>query len=161
MRYALLTAQFFRHNEHISASIEHRSEAPISAYSKYSTEGEIEVFGLSALARRDSPEPDLQAPVSKVKMTNLGYKEVQQVLSSLEVEDQALQDNTNLEFTSEEALCILKQAVSAFYVSITLQKTSKTADFSSKNIFTTFMAMLEGCAIVNRVRLTAAKLTVC
>ena len=67
------------------------------------------------------------------------------MLSSLKVEDQSLQDNTNLEFTSEEALCILKLAVSAFYVSITLQKMSKTADFCSKNIFfISFIAMLEG-----------------
>lgn len=66
LTYALLTAQFFRHNEHISASKGHRSEAPISAYSKYSTQGEVEMFGLSVLHRRNSPEPDLQAPVSKV-----------------------------------------------------------------------------------------------
>lgn len=47
--------------------------------------------------------------------------------------EEVAQDNTNLEFTTEEALSILKQAASAFYVSVTLQKMSKTADFSDRN----------------------------
>ena len=33
LAYALLTTLFFRHNEHISATIDQRSPAPITAYS--------------------------------------------------------------------------------------------------------------------------------
>ena len=121
LAYALLTSLFFRHNEHISSSREHRSEAKISAHS---TEGELESFGLSSVCRNESPEPEVHAPISKVKMVKLEYQKVQQLLNSLEIDssiEEVTQDNTNLEFTSEEVLSILKQAVSAFYVSLAIQ----------------------------------------
>ena len=70
------------------------------------------------------------------------------MLISLEVdseEEEVSHDTANLEFSSQEAVHILMQAVSAFYVSMTLQEMSKTADFNSRNIFfTSFMAMVEG-----------------
>lgn len=121
LAYALLTSLFFRHNEHISSSREHRSEAKTSAHS---TEGELESFGLSSVCRNESPEPEVHAPISKVKMVKLEYQKVQQLLNSLEIDssiEEVTQDNTNLEFTSEEVLSILKQAVSAFYVSLAMQ----------------------------------------
>ncbi len=70
-------------------------------------------------------------------MAKLEYKEIQQVLNTLEIDDleeEPSQGSTNIEFTAEEAVSILKQAVSAYYVSTTLQKMSKTADFNSRNI---------------------------
>ena len=111
LAYALLTSLFFRHNEHISSSREHRSEALISAYCEYSTEGELESFGLSSVCRNERPEPEVHVPISKVKMVKLEYQKVQQLLNSLEIDssiEEVTQDNTNLEFTSEEALSILK-----------------------------------------------------
>ena len=90
----------------------------------------------------------MQASLSKVKMVKMDYKRVQELLNSLEVdseEEEVSHDTANLEFSSQEAVHILMQAVSAFYVSMTLQGMSKTADFNSRNIFfTSFMAMVEG-----------------
>ena len=95
-----------------------------------------------------NPEPDLQSSASKVEMTKLEYKDIQQVLSTLEIDDleeQPSHGSTNIEFTAEEAVSILKEAVSAYFVSKTIQKMSKTADFSGRNIFfTSFMAMIQG-----------------
>ena len=148
LAYALLTSTLFRHNEHISASNEHRFPAPITAYCRISTDNEVEKFGFSSGDTRSENPQEVQASLSKVKMEKIDYKRVQELLISLEVdseEEEVSHDTANLEFSSQEAVYILMQAVSAFYVSMTLQGMSKTADFNSRNIFfTSFMAMVEG-----------------
>lgn len=97
--------------------------------------------------KEENPQ-EVQASLLKVKMEKIDYKRVQELLISLEVdseEEEVSHDTANLEFSSQEAAHILMQAVSAFYVSMTLQGMSKTADFNSRNIFFTFfMAMVEG-----------------
>ncbi len=149
LAYALLTSFFFTHNEYISASRECRTAAPISAYCKPNGEDSVERFGLSSVHRTsESPQPEVQALPSKVNMAKVEYKEVTQLLNTLEVEtlDQhSPPDCSDLEFTPEDALSVLKQAVSSFYVSQTLQQMGKSADFDGRNIFfTSFLAMIEG-----------------
>ena len=149
LAYALMTSLFFKHNEHVSASIAKRTPAPINAYCKYSTEGDVECFGLASVpVRSGNPEPEEQPSESKVQMAKLEHKLVQQALSSLEedgLEEEPSEESIDFEFLAEEAVTVLKQAVSAFYVSVTLEKMSKTANVDNRNIFfTTFMAMVEG-----------------
>ena len=114
LAYALLTFTLFRHNEHISASNEHRFPAPITAYCRISTDDEVEKFGFSS---GDTNPQEVQASFSKVKMEKIYYKRVQELLISLEVdseEEEVSHDTANLEFSSQEAVYILMQAVSAF-----------------------------------------------
>ena len=148
--YALLTSLFFTHNERISAGIEQRFPAPIVAYSEYSTEGEVERFGFASVSPGSENPHETQASISKVEMVKLEYKEVQQTLNNWEIEnlneEQLLGSaNTELEFTIDEAVYVMRQAVSAFYVSIALHRMSENVDFSPRNLFfTSFMAIIEG-----------------
>ena len=74
-------------------------------------------------------------------MIKFKHKEVQEVINTIHVDN--LQEYEE-EFTTEDGLTLLKQAVSSFYVCKALQEMSKTADFSGTNIFfTTFMATVE------------------
>ena len=106
----------------------------------------IESFGLSSVCRGEVPSTDLEAQstevsLSKVPMIKFKHKEVQEVINTIHVDN--LQEYEE-EFTAEDGLTLLKQAVSSFYVCKALQEMSKTADFSGTNIFfTTFMATVE------------------
>lgn len=119
LAYALMTSLFFKHNEHISASIAERTPAPINAHCKYSTEGDVECFGLALVpVRSGNPEPEEQPSESKVQMAKLEHKLVQQALSSLEdgLEEEPSEVLT-LSFLQRRLLCIEASCLSILCLS--------------------------------------------
>ena len=97
----MLTRVLFAHNERISAEKDKRRALPISAY-KGEANDPVESFGLASANRGELPNtpaelfPSPHTP--KVKMKTLNYCQLQDALVS--------------EFSSEDALFLLNQAVS-------------------------------------------------
>ena len=158
--YALLTQVLFTHNEFISAGRQKRHALPISAY-KDNGNSAVETFGLQFVNRGDMQEETPTVPMPpKVHMKELEYHQVQEALSTIQInvfdasdncDSQLLEDTLLLDFTSEEALLLLKQSVSSFYVSRSLQAMSLTVDLNSKDIFfVSFLALIQGLTKINQ-----------
>ena len=78
-------------------------------------------------------------------MRKLTLPEVLEVLNTISIADygvESLQENTAL-LSNEEALLILKQAISSFYVSTAFQKLTDTAMLSTNIFFISFLALRE------------------
>ena len=146
--YALLTRKLYSHNECISAERQKRRALPISAY-KDNVDGVIETFGLDFVHREDIMTSQAEvsfteAMLPKVHMKELQYHEVLDALSTTQInvlseaedsESQLLEDTLVMEFSSEDALHLLKQSISSFYVSTCLKSMSSTVDLNSQDIF--------------------------
>lgn len=137
LAYGLITVSMFNHNENIRAKREKRCALPIVAY--YSTEIPtcIEKFGLHTTSASSADQP-LQLP-SKLKMRELKHNEIQDTLQSMNVDIdlstvEKLQHN-GIELAEDEAILILSQAVSAYFVTISLVSFTTTADFTAANAF--------------------------
>ena len=148
LAYALLTSALFTHNEYISAKRDGRTALPITAYSNSHNEDVTELFGLVSSSRRTADCPQLErhrTSTQKVKMTDLQYKQIQEALNDCSLPCETNEDSDTLEMTPEDASTILKQAISLFYVSLAMQKLTKTADFRSRNVFFfSFLAVIQG-----------------
>ena len=155
LAYALLTSIFYSHNEKITANKEKRAPKPISAYTIPGVSSEIHTFGLSSmLSCTTEYNPEQEVPPSKTLMAKLQYKDVKEEIEFLEcvaltqeVEAAVGVEHIplNMDITNDEALSILQQAVSAFYVSLHLQAMSKTAYINDRDVFfMSFMALMEG-----------------
>lgn len=119
----MLTRVLFAHNERISAEKDKRRALPISAY-KGEANDPVESFGLASANRGELPNtpaelfPSSHTP--KVKMKTLNYCQLQDALSTVNIGE--VQDALVSEFSSEDALFLLNQAVSSFYISISCRK---------------------------------------
>lgn len=158
--YALLTQVLFTHNEFISAATHKRRALPISAY-KHNVDSVVETFGLQFINRGDMHEENPTVPIlPKVHMKELEHHQVQEALSTIQInvfdesencDSQFLEDTLVFDFTSEDALFLLKQSVSSFYVSKSLQAMSLTVDLNGKDIFfVSFLALIQGLTKVNQ-----------
>ena len=146
--YALLTSALFSHNEDIAAIIDNRNPRPILLYKlteeqDYSTL--IEPFGLTA--KQSNEQNKIPSPESnKAHMKSLQYQQVLECLSQLGTEELTTYNECTLmpDFTSDDSLLLFVQAISSFYVAISLEKMSKTAELKTKDIFfTSFLTLTE------------------
>ena len=122
LAYALISATLFKHNEEIRAKNENRC-APTVAFQS-SVIDATESFGnLYQVYRRTAMRSD----DSKVEMDTLKYNEM---LTSIDISAYEVEPLQTADVAPEEAFTMLKQAISAYYVTSTLSKFSKTASFS-------------------------------
>ena len=144
LSYALLTKIFFRHNEHIDAREEKRTPRPITAFG-FSEKQTGQRFGLSTPAETPSDSIQLATCPSKIEMRKLSLSEVLDELNKMTVQnaDLAEEQVSCIDFNKEEALLVLKQAVSAFYVSTYLEKMTDTAKLNAGTFFISFIAVIE------------------
>ena len=144
---ALLTSTFFQHNEHIAAGMEKRNPLPITAYnSTDELNSEVESFGLSTVNRHSSTicEYSVTPDMDKVPMKSLQHSQVQESLNEVQLETPEGTDE-DAEFSLDDSLLLLKQAISSFFVTMSMQKMSSTAEFNDKDVFfTSSLALISG-----------------
>ena len=125
LAYALLTSSFYLHNEHIYANIEKRHAKPITAYCIQNKDKHVTVekFGLVSMHSGQIPTREISGEehtqMSKVLMKTLSHKEVQDTINRIEDDGCLLSDDTvDFQFSSEDALTLLKKVVSSFCVPV-------------------------------------------
>ena len=133
LAYALITESFFIHNENLRAKKENRCALPIIAY-ECNGPTSVEKFGL--LTNTVPSACQSFQLESKVKMRDLRHDEIQEALQSMDITLPLLEtvqhDGIDLE---DEVLSILTQAISAYFVTITLKSLTTTANFIASNTF--------------------------
>ena len=134
LAYALLTESFFSHNEILRAKRENRPVLPIIAYA-CNAQASIEKFGLLSSTVPPPTSPLFQ--LQKVKMADLTHNEVQEALQSMDITLPLLEalQHDDIDMTEEDVFMILTQAISAYYVSISIKPLTTTADFVASNAF--------------------------
>ena len=128
LAYALITESFFIHNENLRAKKENRCALPIIAY-ECNGPTSVEKFGLLTNTVPSACQSfQLQ---SKVKMRDLRHDEIQEALQSMDITLPLLEtvQHDGIDLTEDEVLSILTQAISAYFVTITLKSLTTTADF--------------------------------
>ena len=153
LAFALITLTFYLHNEANKAKREKKSPKPIMAYKLHEGDQGSERFGLfSDCLSTSQKDTQNNKSLSKVHMEQLEYNFVRADLEFLSIvcshdEDQESEGEgyVTYDMTNEEAMQVLEQAVSAFYVSKTIKQYSTTANFESRDIFfSSFLALVEG-----------------
>ena len=144
LSYALLTKTFFSHNERIDSRKEKRIPRPISAYGYYEKQT-CQQFGLSTQAETALGDIQPSTCASKIEMRRLTLPEVLNELNKISTQDFDVAESqvSCVDFYGEEALLVLKQAVSAFYVSTYLDKLTDTAVLNAGTFFISFIALIE------------------
>ena len=137
LAYALISASLFKHNENIRAKQENRFVAPIRAFKLFIND-DSESFGICTKSTLSEPLT-VRSHDLKVEMNALQYQELQEMLSSNAFEVESLQA---ADVIPDEAFTMLKQAISAYYVSSTLNKITTTASFNSANAFSCLFYLL-------------------
>ena len=134
LAYGPITATM--HNENIQAKLENRCVLAINAYPVPKTENN-EVFGLCGNSGVSIHQPLKEAlhDSTKVEMESLTYNELQDVLHAIDITSFDHDTLQEVEVTPHEALSMLIQAISVFYVSNTLHKMTSTAAFQGANMF--------------------------
>ena len=137
LAYGLITESLFKHNENIRGKKENSCALPITAYDSTNIPTCIEKFGLHTNVEHSAHQSlHLQA---KVKMRDLKHCEVQDVLQNMDINLSATDSETlehdSIDLTEDEALSILSQAISAYYVTISIKNLTTTADFTASNAF--------------------------
>ena len=147
--YALLTSALFRHNEDIASKVENRNPRPILTYKlaekQHSDSTLIEPFGLTA--KHCNEQNRMLSQESKAHMKSLQYQHVLKCLSHLSEEELTANGESSLmtDLTLDDSLLLFVQAISSFYVAISLEKMSKTADVKPEDIFfTSFLTLTKG-----------------
>ena len=110
--------------------------------------GDTERFGLfSDNITNTETEFHANTPKNKVQMEQLEYETVRddlQFLSNLCDDDEsAVEGGDTLDMTGEEAMQILEEAISAFYVSRSVKLLQETMNFDPTDIlFSSFMTLV-------------------
>ena len=145
LSYALLAKILFSHNERIDSRKEKRTPRPISAYGYYEKQTSQQ-FGLSTQAETAAGDVQPSTCPSKIEMRRLTLPEVLDELNKISTQDFDLAESqvSCVDFYGEEALLVLKQAVSAFYVSTYLDKLTDTAVLNAGTFFIALIEKLVG-----------------
>ena len=140
LAYALISVSLFKHNENIRAKQENRFVAPIRAF-KSSINDDSESFGICTKSTLSEPLT-VRSHDLKVEMNALQYQELQEMLSSIDINAFEVESLQAADVIPDEAFTMLKQAISAYYVSSTLSKITTTASFNSANAFSCLFYLL-------------------
>ena len=106
------------------------------------------MFGLTNSNREEMPvDLPVQSESQKVLMKELKYHQVFELMGEMQIEIQHDDNQQTLvpDFTAQDIVHLIVQAVFGFYVSVSMQEMSTTAVFNAKDIyFTSFLALVEG-----------------
>ena len=157
--YALITCTFHRHNEKIRCNREKRSPKPIIAVTDTHDSATLERFGLDTACSRTESMPeahtsevqqtttlnDIPYTLFNAKMNFVLSRSVEDDYDESTSEDNSSGDrNEDSILTREEAIAILRQSITHYYILRELFQGSKTITLDKLNIlFISFLSIVK------------------